>query len=228
MLGLSTYLCKWDTVIEMDREVLQDGGPVFHRSRPFGLDVSQRQIEQLDHRLVIGERSPVLDDLSQAPIEGFDGIGRIDGIADLRRIGQEEGQPVPAGLPGLADLGITAVPRPGEGLQGGLSGLHRRGSVDLLQIVKESLAVFKRDVLQGLPDHVDDGQLDLDLRVERFNGLRETRQPVHAGQEDILDPPVLELGQHLEPKLGPLGLFDPKAQNFLEAMEIHPDGQIVT
>jgi hypothetical protein len=49
-----------------------------------------------------------------------------------------------------------------------------------------------------------------------------TRQPVQEGQEDVLDPPVLEIGQHLEPELGALGLFDPKSYTSLSPLRSIP------
>ncbi|GEM_PF-4818549 len=49
---------------------------------------------------------------------------------------------------------------------------------------------------------------------------------LHSFSVDILHPSVLQLGDHLQPELRTLGLLDPEAQDFLEAVDGDADGQV--
>ena len=48
-------------------------------------DFAQAQVEQLAHRVVVGESAPSLDDFAQAVVQRFDRIGGVDHLADRRR-----------------------------------------------------------------------------------------------------------------------------------------------
>ena len=41
---------------------------------------------------------------------------------------------------------------------------------------------------------MDDAGLDLGLRIDRLDGFRESAQSIHAGDKDILDASVFQLG----------------------------------
>ena len=79
----------------------------------FVFDVADRQPEQLDHGVVVGEVAAVLDDLAQLVVQRLDRVGGVDDLADLGRERQERDEPLPGVLPGrdrrrvlLAQLGV--------------------------------------------------------------------------------------------------------------------------
>jgi hypothetical protein len=53
---------------------------------------------------------------------------------------------------------------------------------------------------------VNDAQLDLRLRVDRLERLGKTLEAVDAGDQDVFDAAVLELGQYAKPELRALPL----------------------
>lgn len=71
-----------------------------------------------------------------------------------------------------------------------------------------------------------DTQLHLGLRVQVLDRLREALQPVDARDQDVAHAEVLELGQHVEPELGTLGLADPQAQQVLLALEFDAERDV--
>lgn len=71
-----------------------------------------------------------------------------------------------------------------------------------------------------------DAQLDLGLRVGGVDCLREPAQPIHGGDEDVPEPPVVQFSQHRKPELGALGLGQPQAQQLLAALQIDAQRQI--
>ncbi len=65
----------------------------------------------------------------------------------------------------------------------------------------------------------------LRFREYRFDGFRETFQPIHAHDEDICQTAILHLGEHLQPELGAFGLACPQPQHHLCALHIHPNAR---
>ena len=68
--------------------------------------------------------------------------------------------------------------------------------VNLLQIAGDSLVNVSRQKFQVVAYHVDNAQLNLGVGVLGGNGFRETLQTVHAGDENIVKPAVLQRRQH--------------------------------
>src|SRR5438105_8379456 len=81
---------------------------------PLVLDVADRQPQQLDHRLVVGEVPAVLDDLAELVVQALDRVRRVDDLADFRRERQERGEPFPGAFPGRHHARV-AVPELGVG-----------------------------------------------------------------------------------------------------------------
>lgn len=65
---------------------------------------------------------------------------------------------------------------------------------------------------------MDNTLLNLGLWVAGGNSLREARQVVYTGDEDILNTAVFQLIQHAQPEFGGLVLSDPHAENILVAV----------
>lgn len=104
--------------------------------------------------------------------------------------------------------------------------VNGRGAINLLQISGHFFLQFPGGEVQAVADHVDDAQLNDCFRVDRLEGFREAFQPVDTGDKDVLHAAILELGDHLQPEFGTLGLVDPHAQNFLVPIHGHADRQI--
>jgi len=73
--------------------------------------------------------------------------------------------------------------------------LFGRGSaVDELQVGRHRLAFLPPHKVQTASHHMHDAQLHGRLREDRLDGLREALQPVHAGDEDVLDAAIGQFG----------------------------------
>jgi hypothetical protein len=46
----------------------------------------ERQKQQLQRRFFVGESTARLDDLAQRPVQRFDAVGRVDCLANVRRV----------------------------------------------------------------------------------------------------------------------------------------------
>ena len=60
-----------------------------------------------------------------------------------------------------------------------------------------------------MPHHMDDAELNGSPGINSLNGLRETLEAVHAGNEDVLYAAVFQLSDDLQPEFGALGLGNP-------------------
>ena len=56
-------------------------------------------------------------------------------------------------------------------------------------------------------------RLDGCLGKDRLDRLREAFAPVHAADQNVLQAALLQIGQHLRPEFGALGLLQPQAQH---------------
>src|SRR6056297_1439039 len=62
--------------------------------------------------------------------------------------------------------------------------------------------------------------LNLRFRVYAGNGLREASQPVDAGNQDVLQAPVLQIAENLQPEVGPFALGNVRSQYQLVAIAV--------
>ncbi len=70
---------------------------------------------------------------------------------------------------------------------------------------------------------MDDAELNLGIRVDRCNGIGESGQTIDAGNQDIFDTAVVEVGQDGEPEVGAFALGQVEVENLLLALQT--DGQ---
>src|SRR5690606_32148527 len=73
---------------------------------------------------------------------------------------------------------------------------------------------------------VDDTELDLGVGVDRVDRLGEALQAIHAGDQDVLHAPVLQLRQHIEPELRAFVFRQPEPQQLLVAFQVNAQRQI--
>lgn len=75
---------------------------------------------------------------------------------------------------------------------------------------------------------MDDAQLDMGLREDAVYRIREAFQTVHAGNQDILKPPVFKLCQYVQPELCAFIFGQPYAQQFFLALGVEPSATKTT
>jgi hypothetical protein len=63
---------------------------------------------------------------------------------------------------------------------------------------------------QRSPHHMHDAKLHLGPGRDRLDGFRKSFQPIHAGDQDVLHPTVLQLRQHPQPELRSFDLRHPQ------------------
>src|SRR5215216_39102 len=136
----------------------------------------------------------------------------------------------------------------GERIQGRLGEATLEGKQAILQLLIERIIVMEdrleiRHVIplretaesksgadpprwQLCSDGVHDTQLHLRLRVGRLYSVGEAGQPIHTGDEDVLDASVLQVSQHLQPGLRPLVVCDPQAEHLLAPARVDADYQV--
>lgn len=100
----------------------------------------------------------------------------------------------------MHDRRVPLAPLGGELLEPILCRLLRRGRVDRFEGTDDRVAVLPPGVAEAVADQVDDALLDHRLLPSRVDRLRETLQPVTDRDEHVLDAPVLQLGEHLQPE----------------------------
>ena len=74
--------------------------------------------------------------------------------------------------------------------------------VDRFQIDHESLFIFPGNVFQTVADLVDDATLDFGFGEHSQDSLLEAGQTIHAGDQDILHTPALQISDHAQPEIG--------------------------
>lgn len=174
----------------------------------------------------MGKRTAALDHLAQAVVQGFDGVGGIDHLADCRRVIKERREARPVFLPGRRDGGILRTPLLREGDQrraGCRFGGHR---VDRAQGGGHGLAVFPGDVFQAVAYLVNDAQLHLRPGIDGLDGLGQPLEAVDAGDEAVVHTACFQFVEHGQPELGALGLGQPQAQQFLLAVQVDAQRQV--
>jgi hypothetical protein len=67
---------------------------------------------------------------------------------------------------------------------------------------------------------VHDAVLHQSLRVDRIDRFRETLQPGHNGNQDVIDVARLELVDDPQPELGAFRLVDPESEHVLLAVAV--------
>jgi len=131
-----------DEISELDGKPGQCCLPISDGHRLLQADVEQCQEKQIEQRFVAGKRTPVLGQLAQAHVHGFDGVGRVDHLANLRRVVEERDQSAAVEPPALANGQVFFVPAGLEFTQALLGLLCRSRLVDVAQIGHHILETF--------------------------------------------------------------------------------------
>ena len=124
--------------------------------------------------LVAGEVAPVLDDLAKAPMQALNGVGRIDDLPNLGRIGKERNDLLPLTLPHCRHCREFVSPRSSS------KRVQRRGCqvrmgrlVDRLERRCPFLTVLPCSQRRRVADQMHNAGVDLGRRIDRLARLRE-------------------------------------------------------
>jgi hypothetical protein len=100
------------------------------------------------------------------------------------------------------------------------------GGVDRLEISRDLLALAARDEAQAVTDQMDDARLHPRLGEHRLDRLREPFEPVDAGDQDVLDSALFEVGQDLQPELGALVFLEPHPEYVAPPVDVDTEREV--
>lgn len=194
---------------------------------PFGHDVAQRQPDQFERGLVRREVAARLDDLPKLHVQRLDRVGRIYNFSDIRREGIERNHLIPGPAPERGNRRVFRTPRARiERVQRHGDRFGARCPIDLLERRRDRFPVFPAGEVQRVPDQMHDTGLDRRFREYRVDRFREALQAVDHGNQDVLHAAQLQVVDHPQPELGPLGLLESKAQHVTCAVATHAQRQV--
>lgn len=200
-----------------------DWRPVRQRHRPFLLDVAVGEIDQLDER-VVGCKHPLgLRHLADLTVIAFDAVGHINKPADFPCILKIATRVGPVFPPGANYYRIFSVPFHGKVLRFRFRLLESRRPVYKLQVGKELFPVLACDILERVADLVYDAELYIRIGEHGVYRFGESLQAVDAGDKDVLDSAVLEVGKHSEPEVRALALGHVHSEQVLEPVAVHAE-----
>src|SRR5690625_1665670 len=203
-----------NSVTKLNGETIERGRPISHRAGPLVRDVSRRQVEEFEERIDCWEEVSVTAYLPKGAVERLDRVGRVDDLPDLRWIVEERNQPFPVSLPASADRGKPRVVALAKVLKGHLCGFGRRGVVDVFQLLSDLFALFPANISEAVAQHVNDAQLDLRLRKNRLNRLRQADKAVDTADQDVRYPAIFQLGKDVQPEARPFVCRGPHPEKF--------------
>ena len=126
-------------------------------------------------------------------------IGGVDDLLHIVRVFEASRQGGPLVAPRGDDQGIFVAPFRLQLIQRSLDRIERGGLVHALEIGYEGFLVPGGDVLHRVADWVDNAMLDLGVGVDALDGFGKALEAVHAGDQDILRAPIVEVSEHAEP-----------------------------
>ena len=110
----------------------------------------------------------------------------------------------------LQIVGYFCIPAFAKRLQGLLGLQHRGCLIDVAEISNHCATVGLGDILQSGLDQMHDAQLHASLGERRLNHLRESREPIDTGDEDVGHASILQIGQARQPERRPLRYVQPQ------------------
>ena len=120
------------------------------------------------------------------------------------------------------------VPLDGKLVHGDLGLLDGRSLVDGFQVGGHGLTLLPRNIVQAVTHHMHQAELNLGIGKNRLDCFREAFEIIDAGNEDVLNAPILSFGHDLEPELRAFCFGGPHAQDLFATIKIETYGQIVS
>lgn len=156
----------------------------------------------------------------------FDGVGRVNKPADFLGILKIAAQVGPVLLPGTDHDRVFLVPFCSKVFKFHFCLFKRLRLVYKLQVGKELLLVLARDILERVPNLVHYAKLHIRFGEHGVYCVREALQAVDAGDKDVLDSAILEVGKHTEPEVRPLTLRDVRSKKILAPVAINAENVV--
>ena len=212
----------------LDEPALAFVAPALVRLLPlpcaFVLDVADREPQELDGCLVVGELAAVAADLPELVVQRFDAVGRVDHAPQHGREPQERREPVPRPLPRGRHRWVPAAkPALPELVERLARLLLVDSAVHLLELPAHGLAVVVVDEPVGGADRMHHAGLRHRLRPCGLDGLGQALQPVAAHDRHVRNAPVGHLRAHVRPERGSLRIPDPDARHVPEPLHVDAD-----
>src|SRR4051794_38956442 len=167
-----------------------------------------------------------LGDFPELEVDGFYRVRGVHDFAEFGWVVQERDELGPGPAPHVDHAGVLAAPFGVEVLQGDLGSLDARRGVDRLHRLRDLLAVLIGHKPHRVTDHVHDAGLHDGFGKDAGDGVGEPGEAVAAGDQDVAQAAVAQLGEHGVPELRALGLGDPAAQGVLTAVDVDADDQV--
>jgi hypothetical protein len=98
-----------------------------------------------------------------------------------------------------------------EGSQHFFGGLHVRRRIDRLEVGGHRLTLLPAHVLQRVAHQVNNALLHLSFGIGRLDCFRKAGKTINTSDQYILNAPIFQLGQNVQPELSPLVLANPHA-----------------
>ncbi len=134
-------------------------------------------------------------------VQRFDGIRRVDGLADIRWVTEEGVEIFPVCAPALADLRVFFIPDACKLIQRHQRRFLCRGLIYRFQPAGDGFVILPRHEFQAVAHHMDDAELNMRLRVHAIYRFREAFQAVHEGDKDIVQAAIFQFRQYIQPEL---------------------------
>ncbi len=168
-----------------------------------------------------------LDDLAQPHVHRLNGIGRVEDPPHLRGEGKEGRHVVPGPSPQAANGRMLGPPRTDlERVQRGVGRRLGRRGVDRSDRGGHRLAVLPARVVQRIADQVYDAGLHGGLREHAADRLGQPLQAIYHRDQNVGHAARAQLVEHLQPELGPFGLFNPQSKNLPRPVRAHTQRQV--
>ena len=177
---------------EHDAELAVDRSPVTNRQRPFSCSFKGGQVQGLEQSLVAGEHASLAVKPAVRRIQTFNRIGRVDELTDVFGELVEWCERIPVCVPALHGVRILGVPFLGYAVPNFCTQRFLRGVVDVLQVVRELLAIFVCHILERVANLVYKAALVFRLWEGDGYGFLDAGQSIGADDEYVLNASVLQ------------------------------------
>lgn len=159
-------------------------------------------------------------------MEAFDDVGGVHDAANVLVEFEVGAQSRPIAFPRFDDLWISRSPIGGEPIEIPLGLFYGSGFVDALQVFDEGFDSLVREVLDGIVDLMDHAELHLCFGEDRLYRFCKSSEVVNAGDEQVAQSSVRQIGENTQPELRTFRLADVESEEFLAPVLIEPDDAV--
>lgn len=209
-----------------DHQIVENVRPILEADVPFFLDNANIEEQLFERGLFAREGALRFRDVSHLSVNCFDSVGRVDRTPEALGICEKRAQVRPVVPPCGHGLGIALPPGAFEMFERQQGVLFGQCLADRREIRLKRTAVVPDHVLEASTDRVNNTFLHLGMREHALARFREAGQAIDAGDEDVADTAVLQVGQHPLPKPRAFRIAGPQTQAVLFALQRHAEDRI--